>query len=36
MNDYITKAIDWAVEHKILVGGIAAVVLLAIIAAYNF
>jgi hypothetical protein len=35
MNDYITKVVDWTVDHKMLVIGAAVVLLLALIAAYN-
>jgi multidrug efflux pump subunit AcrB len=36
MNDYITKVVDWTVNHKGLVIGIAVVLLLVIIAGYNY
>jgi hypothetical protein len=36
MNDYITKAVDWAADHRKLVIGIAVLILLALIAAYNY
>jgi multidrug efflux pump subunit AcrB len=35
MNDFITKVVDWTVDHKKVVIGIAVVLLLALIAAYN-
>jgi hypothetical protein len=35
MNDFITKVVDWIVDRKMVVIGIAVVLLLALIAAYN-
>jgi multidrug efflux pump subunit AcrB len=35
MNDFITKVVDWTVDHKKVVIGAAVVLLLALIAAYN-